>query len=319
MLDTGSRLWQGFGNELTPGGSLADWIVEAGLNFQICSSPVQYTADGILRDVAERRILWRSDTGEWLGDVGREYKIVQPVEILSFFRDLARAAGFELRMAGKLFGGRRVWALAYTGLSDIVISPKDKVENYLLLSTSCDGTMTTEGRYVVLLTVNESTLPLVQTSVKVPHRTKFNAASVKSQLDVANAQENFNASVSGLRQLAEKKLPPYRVEQLTSLLFHEGFNSLSVEEQRAVLSTKPVRSILELALHGTARGANLSGRAREQITAWGWLASVTEYIDHYARAHNTLKASAEENRFDSSFFGRGSGTKDRAYQLALKA
>lgn len=45
--------------------------------------------------------------------VSNRYKVVQPREILEFYRDLTEDAGFELETAG--VRGRKLWALARTG------------------------------------------------------------------------------------------------------------------------------------------------------------------------------------------------------------
>jgi len=47
-------------------------------------------------------------------------KVVQPEEILEFYRDLTEVSGFELDTAGVLKGGRKMWALARTGQSGVL-------------------------------------------------------------------------------------------------------------------------------------------------------------------------------------------------------
>ena len=44
--------------------------------------------------------------------VSQRYQVVQPREILEFYRDLTEMSGFELETAGVLKGGRKFWALA---------------------------------------------------------------------------------------------------------------------------------------------------------------------------------------------------------------
>jgi hypothetical protein len=70
--------------------------------------------------------------------VGSRYNVVQPREVLEFYRDLTEVAGYELETAGALKAGRKFWALARTGKS-AALKGKDVVNGYLLLATSCDG------------------------------------------------------------------------------------------------------------------------------------------------------------------------------------
>ncbi len=49
--------------------------------------------------------------------VSQRYQVVQPREILEFYRDLTEVSGFQLETAGVLIGGKKVWALARTGHS----------------------------------------------------------------------------------------------------------------------------------------------------------------------------------------------------------
>ncbi len=63
------------------------------------------------------------------------YQVVQPAEILEFYRDLTQIGGFELETAGVLKEGRKLWALAKTGQSS-TLKGRDKVNGYLLLATA---------------------------------------------------------------------------------------------------------------------------------------------------------------------------------------
>ena len=136
------------GNELTFNQPLAVWARQAGLDWQIQESPVRYiaSANGTLceiRSYPDSKVLYRSDTKAPLSVVGSRFKVVQPEEILEFYRDLTEVSAFELETAGILKGGRKMWALARTGQSG-VLKGNDQTNAYLLLATAaCDGTKAT--------------------------------------------------------------------------------------------------------------------------------------------------------------------------------
>lgn len=50
-----------------------------------------------------------------LSIVSDDYQIVQPREVLEFYRELMELYGYTLETAGALDSGRKVWALAKTG------------------------------------------------------------------------------------------------------------------------------------------------------------------------------------------------------------
>jgi len=310
--------WKYFGNELHPNASIEEWARVSGMDFRIQASPVLYQADGKILEVPERKILWHNRTGAWLGDVGCAFHVFQPQDILVFSRDVAKAAGFTLRSAGTMFEGRRMWALAATGMHAHILDPQDTVAAALLLSSACDGTMTTEGRYIIIVTNGNAALPLDGQSVKVPHRTVFRPEIVKAQLDVEGAKSQFDKTISLFRTMAETKLSPRMVEKLTIKLFNARYEQQIKAVRWQIDTSKPVRSVIEMAVEGGGAGSWLAGRKKGGVTVWGWLTCVIEYVDHHTRAHNTSKASAEDNRFDSAMFGRGAVLKAKAKELATE-
>jgi hypothetical protein len=82
---------------------------------------------------------------------------------------------------------------------------------------------------------------------------------------------------------------------------------MSPKEKDETHRSKPVATIGKLALDHTAIGSEYDGM---RGTAWGWLNSVTEYVDHSARAKNA------DRRFDSAYFGKGADLKAAAFEYA---
>lgn len=99
--------------------------------------------------------------------VSQRYKVVQPREVLEFYRDLSEVAGFELETAGVLKAGRRFWALARTGKST-ALKGNDTVHGYLLLATSCDGTLATMAIPTSVRVVCNNTLAVACKAPAVP-------------------------------------------------------------------------------------------------------------------------------------------------------
>ena len=116
---TGQTPWHGLGNELTPNQPIEVWAQQAGMDWRIESSDVNYMAQNergqsIIMPFEEQRVLYRSDTHAPLSVVSQRFQEVQPMEILHFYKDLTEQSGFELETAGVLKGGKKFWALAKT-------------------------------------------------------------------------------------------------------------------------------------------------------------------------------------------------------------
>ena len=181
--------WHGLGNQLTPQQPIEVWQREAGMDWNINESEVMYSVsggDGLhLKSNPDSKVLFRSDNFNPLSVVSKRYQVVQPAEVLEFYRDLASVGGFELETAGVLKGGKKLWALAKTG-QETLLKGGDRVKAYLLLATSCDGSLCTTAQFTSIRVVCNNTLQLAvgdsSGSVKVPHSTKFDPQLVKQSL-----------------------------------------------------------------------------------------------------------------------------------------
>jgi len=196
MAYVGATPWHGLGNNLPRKQPIEIWQREAGMDWQILESPVHFKSDavghlGAIHSYPEQKVLYRSDTKAPLSVVSNRYHTVQPREVLEFYRDLTEVSGYELETAGVLKGGRKFWALARTG-QGTAIKGNDQVNGYLLLATSCDGTLATTATPTTVRVVCNNTLTIAldgtSRAIKVPHNTRFDPQAVKKQLGIAVSQ-----------------------------------------------------------------------------------------------------------------------------------
>ena len=306
----GTVPWHGLGQALTPGASIDEWTREAGLAYSVLEAPVQYStpASSELQSWPDRKVLHRSDTGAPLAVVSDGYRVVQPAEIMDFFRELVELGGFQLETAGALSYGRRVWALASVADAAPVVE-RDLVKPYLLLGTSYDGTMATVAKFTAIRVVcnntitaavggyGEADLGYLKSAVRVLHSERFNPESVRLQLGiVANAWESFLVQS---RQLADRPMAAEAADEFVAELLKPYHTSkLEINETRAY---KRIMSLF----NGGAIGSELPGVAG---TRWAMLNAVTELVDHErGRSNNT--------RIESAWFGAGASLKARAAEL----
>jgi phage/plasmid-like protein (TIGR03299 family) len=304
MAYAGEKPWHGLGNKLTTLQPLDVWKRQAGMDWMIEESEVRYITGnhsvGAIHSFPEQKVLYRSDTKRPLAVVSKRFQVVQPEEVLEFYRDLTENAGFELETAGVLKEGRKFWALARTGQS-AALKGKDQVNGYLLLATACDGSLATTAQFTSVRVVCNNTLQVAlgdnRGAVKVPHRSEFNADAVKQQLGITVAP--WNRFVAKMKDLVACPVDPDSVDGLLRrMLTYPGQPG-----HAPVVNEQAMRSVRAL-YDGGGRGAQL---ASSRGTAWGLLNSVTEYVDHHRRARS------DDHRREAAWFGQGAQFKQRAW------
>lgn len=310
MAYVGDTPWHGLGNPLTPKQPLEVWATQSGMNFKILETPVRFMAESIgqlgsIMTFPEQKVLYRSDSKAPLSVVSSRFRVVQPAEILEFYRDLTEVSGFELETAGVLKEGRKVWALARTGRTGS-LKGSDTVNGYLLLATACDGTLATTAQFTSIRVVCNNTLAIAladaSTAVKVPHNTRFDPQAVKQQLGVSVS--SWDAFMYRMKVLSERKVKSHEAMSYFLRVFTDPATSVAagLTNERAI---KAVQTLYD----GQGKGAEL---ASAKGTAWGLLNSITEYVDHQRRARN------QDYRLDSAWFGQGAALKKKALDEALK-
>lgn len=309
MAYASERPWHGLGNKLGQQQPIEVWKQQAGMDWRIDEAEVRYVTGsnsiGVINAFPEQKVLYRSDTKAPLSVVSKRFQVVQPGEILEFYRDLTACNGFELETAGVLREGRKFWALARTGQS-ATLKGRDKVDGYLLLATACDGTLATTAQFTSVRVVCNNTLAIAlgdsRSAIKVPHRSRFNPEAVKRQLGITVS--SWDGFVARMKALVDRPVDPDSVEGLLRrvLTYTAPDGKNAVVNEQALAS---VRSLYE----GGGRGALM---ATSRGTAWGLLNSVTEYVDHHRRARS------DDHRRDAAWFGQGAQLKQRAWDEAMK-
>lgn len=309
MAYTGQRPWHGLGNRLAPQQPIEVWKRQAGMDWKIEEAEVRYVAGnqnlGVIHAFPEQKVLYRSDNRTPLSVVSKRFQVVQPGQILEFYRDLTANSGFELETAGVLREGRKFWALARTGQST-TLRGRDKVDGYLLLATACDGTLATTAQFTSVRVVCNNTLSIAlgnaTSAIKVPHRSQFDPDVVKRQLGITVS--SWDGFVARMKALVERPVDPDSVEGLLRrvLTYTGPDGKAAVVNEQAMAN---VRSLYE----GGGRGSLM---ASSRGTAWGLLNSVTEFVDHRRRARS------EDHRRDAAWFGRGAQIKQRAWDEVMK-
>jgi len=316
---TGEKPWHGFGQVMEEGLTLDQWRVAAGLNWKVHEFPtfmnrwISMDTEGYgnreaaknhlsFKRIPFRKALSRSDTGDILSVVSNRFKVVQPQEILEFFKSLIDANGFKMTTAGSLRGGKRIWAMADCG-EDFSIG-NDKVGAHLLLATAYDGTFSTTAQFTSIRVVCNNTLGFSLSRggeggcIKIPHNQDFNSVDVKTELGLDDSWKTFRNNVM--------KLSEHRVTKREAIDFFLTVCGVTEEEAADGKQLSNVKKLISIYERGP--GAQLTSA---KDTLWGAVNAVTYLADHGRRAKDN------GTRFDSASFGSGSVMKTKAFETAI--
>ncbi|MGH7746127.1 MAG: DUF932 domain-containing protein [Candidatus Dormibacteria bacterium] len=302
--------WHGLGELMVAGQSIEEWQKAAGMDYEIQKACVRYYTSAEheqmnLETLSGKVVLLRSDTKKGLAVVSNNYKIVQPKEVLEFFRGWADAGGLTIESAGVLFEGKRYFATAKLS-EGVAVGNDDRVVPYALLSTSADGTLATECRWTTVRTVCNNTLSMAlrsDTNYKASHRTVFDVARAKDSVE--GAREDFCAFMKATRELSMIRVNSAKAAELTARMLKLDKNDEKTGKNYGYSSIMSLFS-------GGGKGSQLESA---RGTAWGWVNACTDYVDHQARARGD---SADDNKVANALWGRGDALKSNALEVALE-
>ena len=306
MAYAGEVPWHGLGvpvsNDLTPNQMMKkaglDWTVE-----QVDS----YVTVGDKKIPTGMKALVRSSDNKVLTNIGQVWNPVQNEDAFNFFSEYVLKGDMEMHTAGSLKGGQLVWALAKVKESFDLFGG-DTVESYLLFSNPHKYGFSIDVRFTPIRVVCNNTLSLsleakAERSVKVGHRTEFNADEVKKALGIASAK------LSQYKEMAEfLGSKRYNIDNLIEYYNTVFPRTADKRVQNQELSVETLSKNAKAAFDAI----ELQPGAKYAEGSW-WQAfnSVTYVTDH-------LQGRNPDNRLYSSWLGGNQIRKRDALKTALE-
>ena len=306
MAYAGEVPWHGLGvpvsNDLTPNQMMKkaglDWTVE-----QIDS----YVTVGDKKIPTGMKALVRSSDNKVLTNIGQVWNPVQNEDAFNFFSEYVLKGDMEMHTAGSLKGGQLVWALAKVKESFDLFGG-DTIESYLLFSNPHKYGFSIDVRFTPIRVVCNNTLSLsleakAERSVKVGHRTEFNADEVKKALGIASAKLSQYKEMAQF--LGSKR---YNIDNLIEYYNTVFPRTADKRVQNQELSVETLSKNAKAAFDAI----ELQPGAKYAEGSW-WQAfnSVTYVTDH-------LQGRNPDNRLYSSWFGGNQIRKRDALKTALE-
>ena len=327
---TGEKPWHGLGCEVDPTDPPEVWRRKANMMWENVKIPALYRWEGSIRS-SDQFFIARNDNGNILSPrtVSPDYWVHSFGDIIAFMSDLCKEAGYQMETLISIQGGRKITALAKASADTVVGrsgfhhigggNNNDVIQNYVLITTSFDGTLKTTITITRVRVVCWNTLQQALAQglevLRVSHRAKFQPESVHKQLGFI--EESHQPFIDLASEMAEVKLDD---EQREDFFLRVVSNNTDPYYIRALDREDPDRKALATKVNRLIHYHNIEGSGSDNIrnlptangTLWGALNDVTGVADHWGTKRG------KEGRFASSTFGARRRQKDLAWEIATE-
>ena len=299
----GKGAWHGIGNVLDAQFSTKEALGAGGMDWEVKRTQL-VTQD--THQLVERFANIRQDTGEVLGTVGPNYRILQNAELAQYVQGTL-GEDAKLDSAGSLRGGADVFFLA--ALPPFDVTRGDRVNPYALFSNAHDGSrsfrvMPTSVRVVCANTLNAA----------LGAAGGINIRHTASMLDtIDSAQEALGAAIQSgsvlqlqAKELAQREMSAAELQSFFVAVYQRAYGVIPINPQDAQEERK-VRRAASL----VGDWSVLFEQPQNRIGGthlWGALNSVTEWADHSRKA---------SDRMHSNLLGSSAAFKAGALDYAL--
>lgn len=304
MAYAGELPWHGLGVQVPSDLSPSQMLEKAGLDWTVQKIPAFADINGSKVNVG-RSALVRSSDNSVLDVVSNDWNPVQNQEAFEFFNEYCQAGDMEMHTAGSLREGQIVWALAKVKDS-FELFKGDQVDSYLLFTNPHKFGQSIDVRFTPIRVVcnNTLTLSLAQKeaqSVKVTHRTVFDANNVKETLGIATGKlQKYKemAEFLGSKRYTNEKLKEYFGKVFPVLAYNKEKGP-----QRKEISKSATRA---LEIVNTQPGAKFA-----EGSWWQAFNAVTYMTDHEI-------GRTADSRLTSAWFGPNKNLKVKALETAVE-
>ena len=311
MMYSGEVPWHGLGTFVGQAPVTSEVALrESGLDWSVSKVPLQTAFN---TPINTHVAVERDTDGKVLGVVGAKYRPLQNTEAFSFLDSLVEDGSMRYHTAGSLRGGSRVWLLGKIGEHEVV--PNDRVDQYLMLYNSHDGSSALRVLWTEVRVVCANTARMALSSAKASDGVAVRH-TVGMDRKVAEA-----AKVLGLAKSAAEVTADYHKRLAATAWTDSDFKAFleslipdreTLEKGQRNTRRENVRGDLLDLWSGKAIGSEIAGVSG---TAWAAYNAVTEYVNH----HSTVKSHKDGLRFENVMFGAGNDLVTRANTLLAAA
>ena len=314
MFNQGSTPWHGLGTVVDQCQTWQDVIRVAGLGYPLEKLQLISPIDNF--PIPDVYGIFRTDTGECFGPVGKDYSIIPPEYCLEFVDTILEADDdAHYVSAGALGKGERIWVCAQISGEVNITGTDDKQYPYLFFATSHDGSLSATCKLSFVRPVCQNTLSQGLNStgafLKVRHTKNADMKMQQAKALMAGVAAQVKDIEAKFNVLATRKVSKESVADTFKRLFGD------YENKNTAKTANKVQAILD-------RFADNDHGAIPEIggTAYALLNAITGYVDHEAsfrRTNGKENLSADTIRGENAMFGVGASLKESALEIVMEA
>ena len=314
MAFVGQRPWHKLGVQFDQEFTSSEAIAAARLDYPVTKEQLYRLRPDLGPGFSEPTEAWATINGHTqniLGVVGDGYEVLQNQEAFDFFDILLKESGGKLQTAGAIGKGEKVWMLAK--LPEVFYPlVNDGVEQYILGTTSHDGSMKTEVRFTSIRVVCSNTFNVAMKDsrgiISIRHTTNMRQKLEMAAMVMLRYKEHFDIVGESFSKLASVRIDDAWIDEYLDRMVG---NPLNVADGRGRTILENKIKLIEGRL-GYGKGVDIPG---VHGTAWWALNGLVEFADFDMKAKG--QAIDETRRTQSILFGTAADFKQEAFDTAM--
>ena len=317
FVSFGEKAWHGLGSVMTDAVSTQDALQKGGLDFKVLKLPnihILPTGEELISE--DSFFTLRDDVNKVLGSrLGRDYNVMQNHEALNLADEILQSGNASIETAGAIDEGKKVFICLRVN-KDIVVGSNDKVQQYLLICNSHDGTMSITAKFTNVRVVCNNTLQMALrqgSGVKVRHTINAQQRLQEAVRLMGMIQDNTGINTDAYNKMAETIITKEEMFNYFGNVFMTPAEISRVqggEKATEVLSTRKqniLTDVLSFANSGVGQSMAMKGNNH---TLWSAYNAVTGYATR-------KRFSSVDDRTNSLLFGSTADTIQLATDLAI--
>lgn len=334
------KAWHGLGTVLDKCPTSEEAIKIAGLDYEVKLAPIYAQLVNVNREIAKHNdtvikdtnsnegtyfnaekienkfATYRADTNDVFGIVGNRYEILQNTKAFKFFDDIVGKGEAIYETAGSLGNGETIFITAK--LPDYIhVQNHDIIEKYLLLTTSHDGTSSTQIMFTPVRVVCNNTLQLaVNQSGKSKYSVRHTASASENLKKVIDYMGIVNMYSKEMEVVYNNMSKTFIKENEVSKYFDMIF--LTSDEMKELASGTRRDRVISSRKMNTINNVYKfynEGIGQDEITTRGTLFGAYNAVTGYYQ--NVKSFNNETKRFNNLLNGRAYNTSQKALDIAL--
>jgi hypothetical protein len=307
------KAWHGLGQVVVSAITSEEAIKLANLDYEVDKAMVSFTDN---QDLGHHEIdgyyaTYRNDTKEYLGMVKSRYEIVQNKDAFGFFDAIVDSGEAIFETAGVLGKGERIFVTAK--LPDDFEVHGEKIEKYIILTNSHDGTSSVIAGFTNIRIVCNNTLQAalsgLENKVSISHISGAKER-VREASRVMGIASKYSSGVSEyFNQMADFKMDEGMTRDFISKVMTPEYLQVPKDKDEEKEMSTRLKNVIDSTLEFTLTHPTQTTDATKG-NLWGAYNGISGYFN-YIKPFNSA-----EDKFKSQFFGTGNVKILKAFKEA---